>query len=177
MLYNLFEYLNVVYDLPGAGVFQYISFRSAMALITSLIVSLLFGNKIINLIKSKQIGEEVRELGLDGEKSKEGTPTMGGLIILAAIIIPTLLFAKLNNVYILILLISIIWLGAIGFIDDYIKIYKRNKDGLAGRFKILGQVGIGIIVALFMVFHQDIVVKEHIDLNTEYKIKDEEEEN
>ena len=170
MLYNLFEYLNVVYDLPGAGVFQYISFRSAMALITSLIVSLLFGNKIINLIKSKQIGEEVRELGLDGEKSKEGTPTMGGLIILAAIIIPTLLFAKLNNVYILILLISIIWLGAIGFIDDYIKIYKRNKDGLAGRFKILGQVGIGIIVALFMVFHQDIVVKEHIDLNTEYKI-------
>jgi len=170
MLYNLFEYLNDVYDLPGAGVFQYISFRSAMALITSLIVSLLFGNKIINLIKSKQIGEEVRELGLDGEKSKEGTPTMGGLIILAAIIIPTLLFAKLNNVYIVILLISIIWLGVIGFIDDYIKIYKKNKDGLAGRFKILGQVGIGIIVALFMVFHQDIVVKEHIDLNTEYKI-------
>ena len=170
MLYNLFEYLNDVYDLPGAGVFQYISFRSAMALITSLIVSLLFGNKIINLIKSKQIGEEVRELGLDGEKSKEGTPTMGGLIILAAIIIPTLLFAKLNNVYIVILLISIIWLGVIGFIDDYIKIYKKNKDGLAGRFKILGQVGIGIIVALFMVFHQDIVVKEHIDSNTEYKI-------
>ena len=123
MLYNLFEYLNDVYDLPGAGVFQYISFRSAMALITSLIVSLLFGNKIINLIKSKQSGEEVRELGLDGEKSKEGTPTMGGLIILAAIIIPTLLFAKLNNVYIVILLISIIWLGVIGFIDDYIKIY------------------------------------------------------
>ena len=152
------------------GVFQYISFRSAMALITSLIVSLLFGNKIINLIKSKQIGEEVRELGLDGEKSKEGTPTMGGLIILAAIIIPTLLFAKLNNVYIVILLISIFWLGVIGFIDDYIKVYKKNKDGLAGRFKILGQVGIGIIVALFMVFHQDIVVKEHIDLNTEYKI-------
>ena len=168
MLYNLFEYLNVVYDLPGAGVFQYISFRSAMALITSLIVSLLFGNKIINLIKSKQIGEEVRELGLQGEKSKEGTPTMGGLIILAAIIIPTLLFAKLNNIYIVILLISIIWLGLIGFIDDYIKIYKKNKDGLAGRFKILGQVGIGIIVALFMVFHQDIVVKEQIDLNSEY---------
>ena len=132
MLYNLFEYLNDVYDLPGAGVFQYISFRSAMALITSLIVSLLFGNKIINLIKSKQIGEEVRELGLDGEKSKEGPPTMGGLIILTAIIIPTLLFAKLNNVYIVILLISIFWLGMIGFIDDYIKVYKKNKDGLNG---------------------------------------------
>ena len=109
MLYNLFEYLNEVYDFPGAGVFQYISFRSAMALITSLIVSLLFGNKIINLIKSKQIGEEVRELGLQGEKTKEGTPTMGGLIILAAIIIPTLLFARLNNIYIVILLISTVW--------------------------------------------------------------------
>jgi len=169
MLYNLFEYLNEVYDFPGAGVFQYISFRSAMALITSLIVSLLFGNKIINLIKSKQIGEEVRELGLQGEKTKEGTPTMGGLIILAAIIIPTLLFARLNNIYIVILLISTVWLGVIGFIDDYIKVYKKNKDGLAGRFKILGQVGIGIIVALFMVFHQDIVIKEQIDLNTEYK--------
>ena len=166
MLHNLFEYLNEVYDLPGAGVFQYISFRSAMALITSLIVSLLFGGKIINLIRNKQIGEEVRELGLAGEESKKGTPTMGGLIILAAIIIPTLLFAQLNNIYIIILLISTIWLGIIGFLDDYIKVYKKDKKGLAGRFKILGQVGIGIIVALFMVFNQDIVVKEQIDLNT-----------
>ena len=167
MLYNLFEYLNEVYDFPGAGVFQYISFRSAMALITSLIVSLLFGGKIINLIRNKQIGEEVRELGLEGEESKKGTPTMGGLIILAAIIIPTLLFAQLNNIYVIILLISTIWLGVIGFLDDYIKVYNKDKKGLAGRFKILGQVGIGVIVALFMVFHQDIVVKEHIDLNTD----------
>ena len=167
MLYNLFQYLNEVYDLPGAGVFQYISFRSAMALITSLIVSLLFGGKIINLIRNKQIGEEVRELGLEGEESKKGTPTMGGLIILSAIIIPTLLFAQLNNIYVIILLISTIWLGIIGFLDDYIKVYKKEKDGLAGRFKILGQVGIGVIVALFMVFHQDIVVKEQIDLNIE----------
>ena len=170
MLYNLFEYLNEVYDFPGAGVFQYISFRSAMALITSLIVSLLFGGKIINLIKNKQIGEEVRELGLSGEESKKGTPTMGGLIILAAIIIPTLLFAQLNNIYVIILLISTIWLGIIGFLDDYIKVYNKDKKGLAGRFKILGQVGIGVIVALFMVFHQDIVVKEQIDLNTENAI-------
>ena len=167
MLYNLFEYLNEVYDFPGAGVFQYISFRSAMALITSLIVSLLFGGKIINIIRNKQIGEEVRELGLEGEESKKGTPTMGGLIILAAIIIPTLLFAQLNNIYVIILLISTIWLGIIGFLDDYIKVYNKDKKGLAGRFKILGQVGIGVIVALFMVFHQDIVVKEKIDLNTD----------
>ena len=167
MLYNLFEYLNEVYDFPGAGVFQYISFRSAMALITSLIVSLLFGGKIITLIRNKQIGEEVRELGLEGEESKKGTPTMGGLIILAAIIIPTLLFAQLNNIYVIILLISTIWLGSIGFLDDYIKVYNKDKKGLAGRFKILGQVGIGVIVALFMVFHQDIVVKEQIDLNTD----------
>ena len=170
MLYNLFEYLNEVYDLPGAGVFQYISFRSAMALITSLIVSLLFGGKIINLIRNKQIGEEVRELGLAGEESKKGTPTMGGIIILAAIIIPTILFAQLNNIYIIILLVSTIWLGIIGFLDDYIKVYKKDKKGLAGRFKILGQVGIGVIVALFMVFNQDIVVKEQIDLNTDNAI-------
>lgn len=167
MLYNLFEYLNETYNLPGAGVFQYISFRSAMALITSLIVSLLFGGKIINLIRKKQIGEEVRELGLQGEEAKKGTPTMGGLIILSAIIIPTLLFAQLDNIYVIILLISTVWLGSIGFLDDYIKVYKKDKKGLAGRFKILGQVGIGIIVALIMVFHQDIVVKESIQINTE----------
>ena len=167
MLYNLFEYLHETYNLPGAGVFQYISFRSAMALITSLIVSLLFGGKIINLIRKKQIGEEVRNLGLQGEEDKKGTPTMGGLIILSAIIIPTLLFAQLDNIYVIILLISTVWLGSIGFLDDYIKVYKKDKEGLAGRFKILGQVGIGIIVALIMVFHQDIVVKESSQINTE----------
>ena len=167
MLYNLFEYLNENYNLPGAGVFQYISFRAAMALITSLIVSLLFGGRIINLIRKKQIGEEVRELGLKGEEAKKGTPTMGGLIILSAIIIPTLLFAKLDNIYVIILLVSTIWLGLIGFLDDYIKVYKKDKEGLAGRFKILGQVGIGIIVGLVMVFHPDIVIKEKVQLSKE----------
>ena len=162
MLYNLFEYLNETFNLPGAGVFQYISFRAAMALIASLVVSLIFGGKIINIIRNKQIGEEVRELGLEGEESKKGTPTMGGIIILAAIIIPTLLFAQINNIYIITLLVSIIWLGFIGFLDDYIKVYKKDKEGLAGKFKILGQVGIGVIVGLIMVFHSDIVVKEKV---------------
>lgn len=167
MLYNLFEYLHETYNLSGSGVFQYISFRAAMALITSLIVSLLFGGRIINLIRKKQIGEQVRELGLNGEEAKKGTPTMGGLIILSAIIIPTLLFAQLDNIYVIILLVSTIWLGTIGFLDDYIKVYKKDKEGLAGRFKILGQVGIGIIVGLVMVFHSDIVIKEKVQLSKE----------
>ena len=162
MLYYIFEILDNNYNLPGAGVFQYISFRSALAIITSLLVSLVFGGKIINLIRKKQIGEHVRVLGLEGEKSKNGTPTMGGLIIFSAILIPTLLFAKLDNIYIIIMIISTIWLGIIGFIDDYIKVFKKNKDGLAGKFKILGQVGIGVIVALVMVFHNQIVVKEKL---------------
>jgi phospho-N-acetylmuramoyl-pentapeptide-transferase len=159
MLYHLFEHLNDTYNLPGSGVFQYISFRAAIALITSLIVSLLFGGKIINLIRNKQIGEQVRELGLKGEEAKKGTPTMGGLIILSSIIIPTLLFAQLDNIYVIILLVSTVWLGLIGFLDDYIKVYKKDKEGLAGRFKILGQVGLGVIVGLVMVFHSDIGIK------------------
>jgi phospho-N-acetylmuramoyl-pentapeptide-transferase len=138
-----------------------------MAIITSLLVSLVFGGKIINVIRNKQIGEQVRELGLAGEESKKGTPTMGGLIILAAILIPTLLFAKLDNIYIIIMIVSTLWLGAIGFIDDYIKVYKKDKEGLAGRFKILGQVGIGLIVGLVMVFHSDIVVRENVQLSSE----------
>ena len=162
MLYYLFEFLENNYDLPGAGVFQYISFRAALAIITSLLVSLVFGGRIINLIRKRQIGESVRKLGLEGEESKKGTPTMGGLIILAAIIIPTLLFAQINNIYIITLLVSTIWLGLIGFLDDYIKVYKKDKEGLAGKFKILGQVGIGVIVGLIMVFHSDIVVKEKV---------------
>ncbi|MBT3418407.1 MAG: phospho-N-acetylmuramoyl-pentapeptide-transferase [Flavobacteriales bacterium] len=162
MLYYLFDYLNETFNLPGAGVFQYISFRAAMALIASLLVSMVFGGKIINLIRKHQIGEEVRMLGLEGEESKKGTPTMGGLIILSAILIPTLLFAQLDNIYIITLLVSTVWLGLIGFLDDYIKVYKKDKEGLAGRFKILGQVGIGIIVGLVMVFHPDITIKEKI---------------
>ena len=160
MLYYLFEFLENNYNLPGTGVFYYISFRSALAIITSLLVSLVFGGSIIKLIKKYQIGEQVRKLGLEGEDKKSGTPTMGGLIILAAIIIPTLLFAKLENIYIQVMLISTIWLGIIGFIDDYIKVFKKDKKGLAGKFKILGQVGLGLIVGLIMVFHSDITIKE-----------------
>jgi len=165
MLYYLFDYLQEAYNFPGAGVFQYISFRSAMAVISSLLVSMVFGGKIINLIRKKQIGEEVRELGLEGETQKKGTPTMGGLIIISAILIPTLLFTKPENIYIIIMIISTIWLGVIGFIDDYIKVYKKDKEGLAGIFKILGQVGLGIVVGLIMVFSPDIVVKEQLAEN------------
>ena len=160
MLYYLFEFLENNYNLPGAGVFYYISFRSALAIITSLLVSLVFGGSIIKIIKRFQIGEEVRKLGLEGEDEKSGTPTMGGLIILSAIIIPTILFAKLENIYIQVMLISTIWLGLIGFVDDYIKVFKKDKKGLAGKFKILGQVSLGLLVGLIMVFHSDIVVKE-----------------
>jgi len=161
MLYYIFEFLQNNYDLPGASVFQYISFRAALAVITSLLVSLVFGGHIIRFIERKQIGEEVRALGLKGEEVKRGTPTMGGLIIISAILIPTLLFTKLDNIYIQIMIVSTLWLGIIGFIDDYIKVFKKNKEGLAGRFKIFGQVGIGIIVGIIMVFHSDIVIKEN----------------
>ena len=163
MLYYLFEFLENNYNLPGTGVFQYISFRSALAIITSLLVSMVFGGRIIKLIRNNQISEQVRELGLTGEEKKDGTPTMGGLIILSAILIPTLLFARLDNIYILIMLISTVWLGIIGFIDDYIKVFRKDKDGLAGRFKILGQLGLGIIVGLVMVFHPDITIKEKLE--------------
>ena len=170
MLYYLFEFLESTYNLPGAGVFQYISFRAALAIITSLLVSMVFGGRIIALIRHLQIGEEVRKLGLKGEENKSGTPTMGGLIILSAILIPTLLFARLDNIYIQIMLVSTIWLGIIGFIDDYIKVYKNDKEGSAARFKILGQVGIGLIVGLIMVFHSDIVVRENIQVSSESSI-------
>ena len=163
MLYYLFEFLENNYNLPGTGVFHYISFRSALAIITSLLVSMVFGGRIIKLIRNNQISEQVRELGLTGEEKKDGTPTMGGLIILSAILIPTLLFARLDNIYILIMLISTVWLGIIGFIDDYIKVFRKDKDGLAGRFKILGQLGLGIIVGLVMVFHPDITIKEKLE--------------
>jgi phospho-N-acetylmuramoyl-pentapeptide-transferase len=162
MLYYLFEYLHKTFHFPGAGVFQYISFRAAMALILSLIISLVFGKRIIEFIRRKQIGETIRELGLEGQKQKTGTPTMGGLIILAAIIIPTLLFAKIMNVYIALMLISTVWLGGIGFLDDYIKVFKKNKEGLQGKFKIVGQVGIGLIVGCVFYFHPDVVIKERI---------------
>ena len=163
MLYHLFEYLNNTYELPGSGLFKYISFRAALAVITSLLVSMVFGGKIIKLIQRKQIGEEVRKLGLTGEENKKGTPTMGGLIILSAILIPTVLFTDLSSIYIQIMILTTIWLGLIGFADDYIKVFKKNKSGLAGRFKILGQIIIGIVVGLVMVFHPDIVIKQKVD--------------
>lgn len=162
MFYYLFDFLDKQFDLPGAGVFQYISFRAAMALIVSLLISLVFGKRIINLLHKKQVGETVRDLGLEGQLEKKGTPTMGGLIILSAIVIPTLLFAKLHNVYIILMLVSTVWLGAIGFLDDYIKVFKKNKEGLAGRFKVLGQIGIGLIVGITLYFNDDVVVKEKI---------------
>ena len=166
MLYHLFDYLQDTYNMPGAGVFQYISFRASMAVILSLIISLVFGKTLIEKLRDMQAAETIRTLGLKGEEAKRGTPTMGGLIILAAILIPTLLFAKLNNVYILLMIFSTIWLGLIGFIDDYIKVYKKNKGGLAGRFKVVGQVGLGIIVALVLHFNDNVVVREQYKVAT-----------
>ncbi|SFT67972.1 Phospho-N-acetylmuramoyl-pentapeptide-transferase [Lishizhenia tianjinensis] len=162
MLYYLFQYLNEI-DFPGAGVFDYISFRAAAALITSLIISMIFGKRIINALRKQQIGESVRDLGLEGQKEKEGTPTMGGLIILSAILIPTLLFAKLHNIYVITMLIATVWLGLIGFLDDYIKVFKKNKEGLAGKFKIIGQIGVGVIVGSILYFHPDVKAHEKVD--------------
>ena len=172
MLYYLFGYLDRMFDLPGAGVFQYISFRAALAVILSLLISLVFGKRIIRLLHRKQVGETVRDLGLDGQKEKQGTPTMGGLIIIAAILIPTLLFARLLNVYVILMIVTTVWLGLIGFIDDYIKVFKKDKEGLAGRFKVLGQVGLGLIVGLTLYFNPNVVVKERIreqQLTVEHK--------
>lgn len=160
MLYYFFDYLHDEFRIPGSGVFQYISFRAAMAIITSLIISLLLGKRIINYLRRKQVGEVVRNLGLEGQMEKQGTPTMGGLIILAAILIPTLLFARLMNVYVIIMIMTTVWLGIIGYIDDYIKVFKKDKEGLAGRFKILGQVGLGIIVGFTLYYNPNVVVKE-----------------
>ena len=158
MLYHLFTYLKSHFDIPGLGVFYFISFRAALAVILSLVISLVYGKSLIKYLHRKQIGETVRDLGLEGEKQKSGTPTMGGIIIISAILIPTLLFARVENVYILLMIISTIWLGIIGFIDDYIKVFKKNKEGLAGRFKILGQIGLGIIVGLTMYYNENVYI-------------------
>jgi phospho-N-acetylmuramoyl-pentapeptide-transferase len=162
MLYYLFAYLDLKFDFPGAGMFEYISFRAGMAVITSLVISLLFGKRLINFLKSKQVGESIRDLGLDGQMEKQGTPTMGGLIILGAILVPTLLFANLQNIYVIIILISTIWLGFIGFIDDYIKVFRKDKKGLAGKFKILGQIVLGLFVGVMMYFSPAIVIREKV---------------
>ena len=160
MLYHFFDYIDQEFDLFGVGVFQYISFRAGLAVLISLLITITFGQRLINLLKAFQLGESIRDLGLSGQMEKQGTPTMGGIIILLGIIIPTLLFADLTNIYILLLITSAIWMGVIGFIDDFLKIKKKNKDGLRGKFKIIGQVGLGLLVGGTMVFHPDIVVRE-----------------
>ena len=161
MLYWIFDSLNKSYDLPGAGMFQSISFRSAMAIICSLLIAIFAGKYIIAAIRRRQIGEEIRDLGLEGQSEKKGTPTMGGVIILLSILLPTLLFARLDNIYILLLIVATIWCGAIGLIDDYIKVFRRNKEGIKGRTKIIGQVGLGIIVGSVMCFSQDVVIHDY----------------
>ena len=167
MLYYLFEYLEQEFQLPGASLFQFISFRASMAIIFSLLFSLIFGRQIIHLLHRNQMGESVRDLGLEGQKEKAGTPTMGGLIIIFATLAPVLLFAKLDNIYILLLIITTIWMGSIGFIDDYIKINRKNKEGLKGRFKIIGQVGLGLIVGITLYFHPDVTIRENAKLGEE----------
>ncbi|MFZ4863816.1 phospho-N-acetylmuramoyl-pentapeptide-transferase [Sphingobacterium sp. Mn56C] len=162
MLYYLFSWLQEHFHIPGAGLFQYISFRTAMAVILSLVFTTVYGSRLIRILHKKQVGETIRDLGLAGEQAKKGTPTMGGLIIIAGILIPTLLFAKLDNIYIIIMVVTTLWMGAIGFLDDYIKVFRKNKEGLAGRFKVIGQVGLGVIIAITMFFHPDIVVREQV---------------
>jgi phospho-N-acetylmuramoyl-pentapeptide-transferase len=159
MLYYLFDFLDRHFNFPGAGVFQYITFRAFAAIVTSLLIGAIYGRKIIDFLRRQQIGETVRDLGLQGQKEKQGTPTMGGFIILAALLVPVLLFAKLHNIYIILLIIATIWTCFIGFLDDYIKVFKKNKEGLPGRLKVVGQVGLGLIVGLTMHFHSDIKLR------------------
>ena len=168
MLYYLFEYLDKHYDLIGTGLFQYISFRSALAFIISLLFSMIYGKKIINYLQLKQVGESVRDLGLEGQIEKAGTPTMGGVIIILATLIPVLLFAQIDNVYIVLLVVTTLWMGTIGFIDDYIKILKKDKTGLKGRFKILGQITLGIFVGAMLYFHPSVTMKEKLPLKFQY---------
>lgn len=174
MLYYIFKYLNEVYSMPGSGVFEYLSFRAAMAVITSLIISLLFGNRWINYLNKKQVGETIRDLGLEGQLEKQGTPTMGGLIIIASILIPALLFAKLDNIYIIMMLFTTVWLGGIGFLDDYIKVFKKKKEGLKGKYKIAGQVILGLIIGSVMFFSSDVITRGKSTLPSEVVVSIEE---
>lgn len=164
MLYYIFQYLDQTFDFPGAGVFQYITFRSAMAFLLSLFIATVYGKKIINYLRKQQIGETVRELGLEGQNQKAGTPTMGGVIIILATLIPVLLFAKLENIYVILLLVTTVWMGTIGFIDDYIKVFKKDKEGLKGRFKVFGQISLGVIVGCALYFSPNVTIKNNIDI-------------
>lgn len=166
MIYHLFAYLEK-FDFPGAGMFQYLSFRASLTVITSLVISMIVGKRIINILHRKQIGESVRDLGLEGQQQKQGTPTMGGIIILASIIIPILLFANLTNIYIILMLVATVWLGLIGFLDDYIKVFRKNKKGLHGTFKVIGQVGLGLIVGLTLYLSDDVMIRERIPVTEE----------
>lgn len=171
MLYYLFTYLDSAFDFPGAGVFQYLTFRAALAVIVSLLITMVFGKTIIRILREKQVGETVRDLGLEGQKEKGGTPTMGGIIILSGILVPTLLFADLGNVYIIAMLIATVWLGIIGFLDDYIKVFKKDKKGLAGKFKIIGQLGVGLIIGLMLYFNDNVTISEKIPMTAaEYEL-------
>ena len=176
MLYELFKLLDKI-DFPGAGLFEFLTFRAALGILGALAISLIFGGKLINILKEKQIGESVRDLGLDGQIEKSGTPTMGGLIILSAIIVPVLLVSYLGNIYIKILLLTTIWMGAIGFADDYIKVFKKNKKGLRGYFKVIGQITLGVIIGLILSFHPDVVMKEEIPIDSQIKLYGETEKN
>ena len=171
MLYYLFNFLEEEFNMPGASVFEYISFRTAMAVLFSLLITMVFGKRIIFALQKKQIGETIRDLGLEGQMQKKGTPTMGGLIMIAGIIIPTLLFAKLQNIYVILMLVSTLWLGTIGFIDDYIKVFKKNKEGLRGKFKVMGQVGLALLVGLTLYFNNDVVIQEKIPVGEEYRLE------
>ncbi|MBD1387638.1 phospho-N-acetylmuramoyl-pentapeptide-transferase [Mucilaginibacter rigui] len=170
MLYYLFSYLSKNYSIPGIGVMQYITFRMAMAVIVSLLVTTVYGRRLIDYLRFKQVGETVRNLGLEGQMQKSGTPTMGGIIIILGILIPTLLFAKLDNIYIIMMLVTTIWLGLIGFLDDYIKVFKKNKEGLAGKFKITGQVGLALIIGWTMYFHTNITIRQEVKLPVKYDV-------
>ncbi len=162
MLYYLFEYLQSHFDVPGAGLFKFITFRAAAAFILALLVSSIYGKRIINYLRKQQVGESIRDLGLEGQTQKAGTPTMGGIIIIFSTLIPVLLLTKLDNIYVIILLITTIWMGLIGFLDDYIKVFKKDKKGLKGKFKVLGQVGLGLIVGSMLYFHQGVTIKEQL---------------
>lgn len=170
MLYYLFEYLEKEFQFPGASLFGFLSFRAAMAIILSLLISTIYGKRIINYLRKKQVGETIRDLGLEGQNEKAGTPTMGGLIIILATLIPVVLLAKLDNIYIILLLITTVWMGVIGFIDDYIKKFKQDKEGLKGKFKVLGQVGLGLIVGATLYFHEDVTIKEELPQQEQIEI-------
>jgi phospho-N-acetylmuramoyl-pentapeptide-transferase len=172
MLYYLFRYLHEHFHLPGAGVFQYTTFRAGLSVIVSLLIAQIFGGRLIRVLQRRQVGETIRELGLQGQNEKKGTPTMGGLIILLAILVPVLLFARLRNIYIILMLLSTVWLGLIGFLDDYIKVFRKNKEGLSGRFKVLGQIGLGLTVGWVLYYSNEVTVREYLLPNGQYSAID-----